>query len=164
MAAHVVPEIPDWVDPGRLGRQEQNHDLFGHVMPARLVPARPVHDRDDQIVGVNLAGEDVQERAHGAGVDARCDQSRVEARCRLDRLVQMGGARNQLRIQRNLHNPPNKNDNAHQEVGAAVNIVKDSWGAFGRTLPNRLSASGADESVLTDSLRVSPRGESKEIP
>lgn len=56
-----------------------------------------------------------------------------------------------------------------EEVGAVVNIVKDSWGAIDRSLPSRLSAARmkgrvADESVLTNSLRVSPQVESKEIP
>ncbi len=75
VVAHILPNVLNWIELGRLGREGDERHVFGQLQLRSDVPPRPVDEHDG--VGAGLHGErDLLEmQFHRLGVAKRQDKT-----------------------------------------------------------------------------------------
>jgi hypothetical protein len=63
-----LPDVFNWVQLRRAGRQEDRRDVVGHVELARRVPSGPVEDENSVGALGDVAGDFLEMELHGLGV------------------------------------------------------------------------------------------------
>ena len=68
VVAHILPNVLNWIELGRLGREGDERDVFGRLQRRGDVPPRPVDEHDGVGAGFHCQRDLMEMQFHGLGV------------------------------------------------------------------------------------------------
>jgi hypothetical protein len=87
--AEILPDVLDWVQLGRLRRQENRGDVLRHDELARPMPSGAIEPQDGVRALGYIAGDLVEVQLHHVGVRVGQGENRSDAASRTDRAAQI---------------------------------------------------------------------------
>jgi hypothetical protein len=90
VVAHILPNVLDGIELGRLGRERDERHVFGQLQLRGDAPARPVDEHDGVGAGFHGQRDLLEMQFHGLGVANRQDKTGRLAERRTDGAEDIG--------------------------------------------------------------------------
>ena len=88
--AHVLPDVLDGIELGRLGRQRDGRDVFGHAELRGDMPPGLIHEQNSVSAGLDGKRDLLEMQLHGLGVAKWQDETGRLAECGTDSAEDIG--------------------------------------------------------------------------